>query len=101
MTTDAISSILTDAGENFKLNEVLGRINDLQKALLQTDDQFATHLKAIHKTLHEYEDLPHLLDDEQKATIVAGYKKYRSVEIVKKIATKKGGGKRNVTEDDI
>lgn len=101
MTTDAISTILTDAGENFNLNLVSGRINDLQKALLQSDDQFGTHLKAIHKTLHEFDDLPHLLTDDQKRTIVEGYKKYRGVQMVKKIVEKKGSGKRKVTEDDI
>lgn len=102
MTTDSVSPLLTDAGENFKLIEVAGRINDLQKALLQKDDQFGTHLKAIHKTLQQYDDLPHLLSDDQIRTIFEGYKAYRSAEMVKKIASKgKTGGKRTVTADDI
>lgn len=87
--------------ERFEVLQLNARIDQLQQALLTKDPMMGEHLKHIHKLMLEFDDTPHLLRDDQRATYIAGLKQYRQVEMVKQVVAKKTGGRRKFTEDDI
>jgi len=101
---------MSDKAEELKPEETVsfaeltlrGRLAELETALMLKDPGMKNHLAAVHKQLHEQDDLVHLLTDEQRAVIVAGYKSYRNIQLVEKAkAPASRGRSAKVTEDDI
>lgn len=88
-----------------KLAELLPKLAALEAALLAADPQMPVHLKEIHRYLIQYEELAHLLSEEQIAVILEGQQ--RRVGIVLAQETKKGTGNsssknlKGVTADDL
>lgn len=74
--------------EFIKLN-VQGRIENIKQAMLKDDPQLPTHLAAIHSALIQYEELVHLLSDEEIKTLIDGQKKHMNVSFVKEVTEKK------------
>lgn len=76
------------------------RIDLIAKKLLEIDPMLPTHLGFIHKELIQYEELVHLLSDEEIKNLVAGQKKHAGVQLVKEsIKTKSTGSKSKTTLD--
>lgn len=93
---------MTDqTSERYELLQLNARMDQLKATLLEKDPMMFEHLKHVHKLLLEYDDLTHLMTDEQRATYIAGLKKYRQVEMVQTATSKKTGGRKKFTEDDI
>lgn len=65
--------------------DVLGRIASIQEGLLKQDPLLPTHLAAIHSSLIQYEELIHLLSDEEIATLVAGQVKHTGAMLTSEI----------------
>lgn len=88
-----------------KLAELLPKLKQLEDALLASDPQMPVHLKEIHKYLIQYEELAHLLSEEQIAVILEGQQ--RRVGIILATETRKGTGGssaknlKGVTADDL
>lgn len=82
----ATSSSTDISGVVDNVRDVLGKI---QEKLLQQDPLLPVHLAAIHQTLIQYEELVHLLSEDEIAILVRGQKKHAGVELVKTAITKK------------
>ena len=52
-----------------------------------------THLGAIHQSLIQYDELVHLLSDEEIKALVAGQKKHVGVELTKEIVKTKSAAR--------
>lgn len=65
--------------------DVQGRIQQIQDGLLKQDPLLPVHLSAIHSSLIQYEELVHLLSDEEIAVIVQGQSKHINVSLTKEI----------------
>lgn len=65
--------------------DVMQRIEEIGAKLTEQDPLLPTHLAAIHRSLLEYEELVHVLSDEQIRTLIAGQKKHVQVQLVKEI----------------
>lgn len=55
-----------------KLLELLPKLSALETALLAKDPKMPEHLREIHKYLIQFEELAHLLNEEQIAVILRG-----------------------------
>lgn len=69
--------------------DVFGRIDQIAEALLKQDPMLPVHLREIHKNLIQYEELVHLLSDEQIKNLVAGQKKHAGMSLIKEATTAK------------
>ena len=54
------------------IDQTFQRIHDIEGMLLARDPMLAGHLQAIHKNLTQYEELNHLLTDEQIHQLIKG-----------------------------
>lgn len=61
--------------------DVASRIEQIASMLQTQDPQLPTHLAAIHSALIQYEELVHLLSDEQITQLIAGQTKHVSVQL--------------------
>jgi hypothetical protein len=89
--------------EHPQLKELLPKMQKLEAALLANDPQMANYLKDIHKHLIQYEELAHLLSEDQIAVILEGQQKKIGVILAaettkSKQSTKIKGG---ITADDL
>jgi hypothetical protein len=75
--------------------DVQGRIQQIQNGLLQQDPMLSTHLAAIHSSIIQYEELVHLLSDDEIAVIVAGQSRHINVSLAKEIT---GSSKASVSK---
>jgi len=83
---------------------LLEKINALQQSLLANDPKMPDHLKAIHRTLIQYEELSHLLSEEQIATILEGAQKKLGIILAAETSATKGGkgkGLKNIAAEDL
>lgn len=80
--------------------DVLGRIDQIQANLLKQDPMLPQHLSTIHKNLLQYEELVHLLSDDDIRKLIAGQKKLVGIELVKE-ATKTKTRVQKTTVDDL
>lgn len=86
-----------------KLAELLPKLNALEASLLATDPQMPVHLKEIHKYLLQFEELSHLLSEDQIAIILEGQQKKLGVVLAEetKAKAKSGKIKGGVSADDL
>jgi len=68
--------------------DVQGRIQQLSAKLLEQDPMLPVHLSAIHGALIQYEELVHLLSDDEIKQLIAGQVRHTGVSVVKEITGK-------------
>lgn len=82
--------------------EVLDRLSKVEEGLKTVDPAISIHCKVILNNLQKYEELSHLLKDEQIAVLIAGMKTYRQMQLVKEASTKRNSKSlKNTTLDDL
>ena len=69
------------------------RLQAIEVKLLEQDPNLPVHQAAIHQTLIQYEELVHLLKDDEIAVLVKGQKKHAGVQLVSQAVSKKTGPK--------
>jgi len=69
--------------------DVQGRIQHIQAKLLEVDPLLPGHLAAIHSSLIQYEELVHLLSDEEIKSLIAGQKKHTGTKLTDEITKTK------------
>lgn len=74
-----------------KLAELLPKLDQLQAELLASDPKMPGHLKEIHKYLIQYEELAHLLSEEQIAIILSGQQRMVGIVLANETKAKKVG----------
>lgn len=86
-----------------KLLELEPKLKALEEALLKADPKMPTHLREIHSYLIQFEELAHLLKEDQIAVILEAQQK--KVGIILAEETKKGktGGSKSkpITADEL
>ena len=65
--------------------DVQGRIEAMAASLVAHDPMLPVHLGAIHGALIQYEELVHLLSDEEIKKLVAGQMKHTGVMLVEEV----------------
>lgn len=69
------------------------RLGEIQAKLLVQDPNLPVHLSAIHTTLLQYEELAHLLSEDEIAVLIKGMEKHSGTELVAAAISKKSGPK--------
>lgn len=87
--------------EHPKLKELLPKLDALEQALLAADPKFPTHLKEIHGYLIQFEELAHLLTEQQIAVILEGQQKKLGIILAQETTKTKGAKAKGVTADDL
>lgn len=83
----------TDSLEFQKL-DILTKLDAIEGRLKEQDPMLEIHLKSIHSTLLQFEELVHVLPDDKIRIFMAGMAKYKQIKIVEeasKSRTKRGG----------
>lgn len=70
--------------------ELMSRMKQLDEALLARDPMMKVHLGAIHKQLVGYEELVHLLSDEEIGRIVAAQQAHTNTSLAAELTSKAG-----------
>lgn len=70
--------------------DLMDRLTQLEAALLARDPLMKTHLGAIHKQLVQYEELVHLLTDEEIGKIVGAQQQHTNTTLAAEVSTKSG-----------
>jgi hypothetical protein len=70
---------------NFIKLDVQGRIEEMAASLLAHDPMLPVHLSAIHSSLIQYEELVHLLSDDEIKKLVAGQMKHTGIMLVEEV----------------
>jgi hypothetical protein len=73
-----------------QMQDLLLRLNALESAMLEQDPRMKDHLKEIHKNLIQYEELVHLLDEEQIGKIMQAQQLITNTTLVSSMTTKSG-----------
>lgn len=85
-----------------KLAELLPKLDTLKKSLDDKDPKMPQHLKEIHKYLIQFEELAHLLSEEQIAIILSGQQIQVGVVLAAETKAKeKKGSKDKISADDL
>lgn len=90
--------------EHPQLAETIKKIDALQSALLANDPKIGDHLRAIHSHLSRFEEVTHLLPEEQITVLMdAAQRKLGLILAAETTKTKGSGGKslKGVTADDL
>ena len=90
--------------EHPKLKELMPKLAALEQSLLDADPKMPLHLKEIHKHLIQYEELAHLLTEDQIAVILEGQQKKLGVILANETSKIKSGGakiKGGISADDL
>ena len=66
-------------------------LNHLKERLHDIDPELPDHMRSIHKSLRTYDELAHLLSDDEIRTILQSEKKHTGIELVKATAKKPKG----------
>lgn len=80
--------------EHPKLAELLPKLTALEEALLKNDEKMPSHLKEIHKYLIQFEELAHLLTEEQIAGIMEAQQKVTGIRLAQETKSEKGNANR-------
>lgn len=70
--------------------KVLERLQSLEDALIAQDPMMKVHLAEIHKHLIQYEELVHLLTEDQIGILMAGQQSHTNTVLVGSASTGKG-----------
>jgi len=94
---------ITPAPVHPKLLGLQEKISSLQAALLAADPKMPTHLRAIHTELIQYEELSHLLTEDEIAVILDGQQRQLGIVLAAETSKVKAGSKsiKNVKADDL
>jgi hypothetical protein len=91
--------------DNPIVNAVFQKISDLQTLMLKNDPQLPGHLKAIHGTLSQYEEIVHLLSEDQIRQMIQAQKQATGTMLIQKVATSSKQSltkqARGITADDL
>lgn len=68
---------------------VQNRLIELQVALEQRDPNIKNHLAEIHKHMIQYEEIVHLLSEEQIAIVMKGQQQHTNTTLVQDVVKKK------------
>lgn len=100
---DVVESALLGTPIHPKLPELLPKLAALEEALLVNDPKMPGHLKEIHKYLIGFEELSHLLSEDQIAVILEGQQRKLGVMLTEetKVKTSKGRALKKVTAEDL
>lgn len=92
--TTETGEVITDDGTSVTFNPehqlCLQRLEELQGMLLAKDPAMPGHLAAIHKQLIQFDELVHLLTDEQIGIIMASQQQHSKTVLVGSATTKTG-----------
>ena len=87
------------------VDQTFQKIHDIEDMLLKRDPMMPMHLANIHKTLIQYEELAHLLSDEQIHQLIKGQTQVTGIEIVKATTSKSKSSitrqARSISADDL
>lgn len=96
---------MTEERKHEKQAELETKLAALQAALLARDPKMGEHLREIHRYLIQFEELAHLLTEEQIAVILQGQQIKVGVILANETAkVKKSGSNKSlkgVTADDL
>lgn len=85
--------------------QVWQKIEDVKAMMLKNDPQIAGHVKEIHKYLSQFDELVHLLTDEQIRDIVKVQKTLTGQMLISKTKTASNASimkqARQITVDDL
>lgn len=85
----------------FQKLDVLDRLAKVETMLTTSDPMLPVHMKHIHSNLQKYEELVHILTDDQIHTLMAGMSRFRGISLAKEVASKKRVSLKNTTVDDL
>ena len=85
--------------EHPQLAVLIGKLTSLEQMLVDNDPKMPVHLREIHKSLIQFEELSHLLSEEQIAVIIEAQSKKVGVVLQAETTKKKTSGK--VTADQL
>lgn len=86
--TEVATNSAPDALEFIK-QDCFQKIENLQALLLKQDPALPGHLKAIHGTLNKYEELTHLLTDEQIRKMIVAQKQVTGTVLIAAVTKSK------------
>lgn len=95
---------MTTETEHPKLKELLPKIDALGAALVANDPKMPTHLKEIHTYLIQFEELAHLLSEEQIAVILSAQQKKLGIILADETKNNKGNSsksKKSFSADEL
>jgi len=85
----------------FQKLDVLDRLSKVETMLTTSDPMLPVHMKHIHSNLQKYEELVHILIDDQIHTLMAGMSRFRGISLAKEAVSKKRVSLKNTTVDDL
>lgn len=80
---------------------IMERMEKIQDTMTRNDPELATHLKVVHKTLGQYEDLPHILTPEEIGVLMNGFKKHAGMVLIAEKPRGSKSKKDKIGLDDI
>lgn len=78
---------------------VMERIALIQAKMLAQDPQISTHLKEIWKHMQQYEEIAHLLTEEEIGVVFRALQKHTAIELV--VNTPSKGKSKKVSASDL
>lgn len=87
--------------QEFAALDVRQKISAIGEKLTQADPMLPIHLANIHRSLKQYEELVHLLSDEEIRILVTGQRQHAKVELVKATTAKRGKPLSRTTAEDL
>lgn len=86
---------------DFAKLDVFDRIDKIAASLRSNDPMLPMHLAAIHRNLLQYEELVHLLSDDQIKALMAGQKQHVGTQLVMEAVKKRTTKIPKTTVDDL
>ena len=94
-----------EAAQEAIQNSTWQKISDLESLLKTNDPRIAGHLKAIHATLIQYEELVHLLSDDQIREMMLAQSAVTGTVLVQKVVKSSSASitkqAKNISLDDL
>ena len=86
---------------DFAKMDVLERLGKVEGMLTSFDPMLQVHMKHIHQTLLTYEELVHVLKDEQIRTLMQGMQQWKGIQLAAVASKAKRVSLKNTTVDDL
>lgn len=87
--------------QEFASLDVKQRIAAIGESLVKADHLLPVHLSNIHRQLKQYEELVHLLSDDEIRILVSGQRKHAGVELVKQASKQRAKPLSRTTAEDL